>query len=208
MLVLLQDSGALPAMAAAQGPLSASSTARLARIRRPNRARQGALARRMAAVAASHLLQGAYPVAAVEEDGTRTGIWLRDAPHLHVSISHSRDFVAVAVDDAPCGVDIECCDQRRDCSVAARAAFGAEAAAWIHQAPVQEVPDRFYLLWTLDEAAYKAGVTWTWNNSASPSQPVLVCPRGAALWESLCHQGYRVTAVGQSARPVAWKFPG
>lgn len=73
--------------------------------------------------------------------------FVADCPEVHISVSHSADFVAVAVSDRRCAVDIERTD-RRFGSVMPRYVSEAEqplCREWIHAAVV----------WCAKEAMYK-----------------------------------------------------
>jgi 4'-phosphopantetheinyl transferase len=158
VLALVADLGAAAGVAVRAGPLSASSRARLAKIHSPRRLAQSALARTLAALATARLLGRPYPAEFVEESAEHAGLELRDAGDLAVSIAHSRERVAVAVGAGPVGIDVEYLDPRRDCLALARHACSPAEVAWLERAAPAELIERFYLLWTLREAAFKAGV--------------------------------------------------
>lgn len=76
------------------------------------------------------------------------------APEVHVSLSHTRGWVAAMASDAPCGVDIE---QVREVSAGVpRRVLTAAEQAWVAD---QDDPTRaFAVLWARKEALVKAGV--------------------------------------------------
>ncbi len=63
----------------------------------------------------------------------------------HFSISHSKEFIALAFSDSPCGIDIEKNTQRDFEKIADRMGFKCSTL------------DEFYAEWTLYEAKYKLG---------------------------------------------------
>lgn len=74
---------------------------------------------------------------------------------LHLSLSHSRDLIGVALSTAPVGLDLEWPRPRTSVDLAGRV-FSAQEAAWLDTLPAAERLDAFYTLWTLKEAACKA----------------------------------------------------
>jgi len=71
---------------------------------------------------------------------------------LHVSLSHSRGYVAAVASRVPCGIDIEVV-HRGDPPAAS---LSAREVAWVNAQPAQG--DAFTRLWTRKEALVKAGV--------------------------------------------------
>jgi phosphopantetheinyl transferase len=77
------------------------------------------------------------------------------------SIAHSRELVACLVaEGGAVGVDVEYTRRPRDWPAIARHAFHPQNASELAILPGQDQPDRFYTLWTLHEAAYKAFGNW------------------------------------------------
>ncbi|NYJ00154.1 phosphopantetheinyl transferase [Nocardioides thalensis] len=76
------------------------------------------------------------------------------APDVHVSLSHTRGWVAAMASDAPCGIDVE---QVREVSAGVpRRVLSAAEQAWVAD---QGDPTRaFAVLWARKEALVKAGV--------------------------------------------------
>jgi hypothetical protein len=74
------------------------------------------------------------------------------------SLSHAGGFAALAVAPARAriGVDVERVDPRRDPLRLARFAFDAREAAQLEALSAASRGERFYVLWTLKEAAIKA----------------------------------------------------
>jgi 4'-phosphopantetheinyl transferase len=202
VLALVADLGAAPRVAARVGRLSPASEARLARIRAPHRRAQSTFARQLAALAASRLLGRELPGESVDESEDDAGLRLRGAPGLCVSIAHSRERVAVAVGDGPVGIDVECCDGGRDCLGLARYACSAAEVAWLERAAPEQRPARFYLLWTLREAAFKAGLRPTARGGESCLDPDSAGAR--FCWGSHELGGYRVSVAMATAARIEW----
>ncbi len=136
-------------------PLSASTAARLAGISRPERAQQLLLGRLLLLHAARITLSPQLTLADIAEhpDGYP---WLPDWPDSSASLSHSGEILAVALNpDGACGLDIEQQRPRNVLRLAEKfcATDQQELAALDSAAQLQ----RFYLHWTLREAAYKGG---------------------------------------------------
>ena len=77
--------------------------------------------------------------------------FLTDYPHIHFNFSHCANAVAVAVSDAPVGIDIE--SLRAVGSPVVRYAMNDEEIAQIEQAADSTL--QFVRLWTMKEAAVK-----------------------------------------------------
>ncbi|MDR1917281.1 MAG: 4'-phosphopantetheinyl transferase superfamily protein [Synergistaceae bacterium] len=74
---------------------------------------------------------------------------VEDGPHFN--ISHSGDYVLLAVNDAPVGIDIELWTDE-DCSALADAAFHEDERALLGRSPSAR---SFFDLWTLKESYIK-----------------------------------------------------
>lgn len=74
---------------------------------------------------------------------------------LSLSLSHSGDWLAVALADAPVGVDIELPRRTRDYPALARFAFSPEEAARLDALDDAGRRGAFHVLWTLKEARGK-----------------------------------------------------
>ena len=192
----------LPRLEAAQGPPAEGTQARLLRFATERRRWQGALARRLASIAAGAVLGVACPVGDIEEDGRQTGVRVRSAPALSLSLSHRGALAVAACDATRCGVDVEICRERADLAEAAELAFGVERAAWVlGVATPTERQERFHVLWTLVESAWKAGTDLHIDGHGARAQ--LRVTRGGAPvpWWTRRLGDYRVTAVGGGSVP-------
>jgi 4'-phosphopantetheinyl transferase len=198
VVALVAKLGDSAAVAARAGPPSAATLERLALLRAPRRAAQSALARPLAALAAARLLGRPYPASLVAESDDRP--WLREAGGLKLSLAHCRDRVAVVVGEGPLGVDIEYCDPRRDVVAIGRQACATSEVAWLLRGAPAERLARFYLLFTLREAAFKAGL----RPGALGGEPCL--GRGAARYgrASRAIDGYRISVAGEAPLGVEW----
>ena len=78
-----------------------------------------------------------------------------DAVPLHVSLSHSGDWLALALADAPVGVDVELPRRERDWAALARFVFSPEERQRLHDVDDAERTRMFHALWTLKEARGK-----------------------------------------------------
>lgn len=103
---------------------------------------------------------------------------------LHLSLSHCRDLIGVALSTAPVGLDIEWPRPRTSVDLASRVYSPVEAAR-LDALPAAERQDAFYTLWTLKEAACKAA--------------------DVSLWESLRHASFDPVAGDCRLEPP---FPG
>ncbi|WOX06900.1 4'-phosphopantetheinyl transferase family protein [Microbulbifer pacificus] len=82
---------------------------------------------------------------------------LADFPELHFSLSHSGQWLALAVScEAPIGIDIEQPSKPRDFLRIARHYFHPEECALLESPPLELMPMHFYRLWTMKEAFFKA----------------------------------------------------
>ncbi len=76
---------------------------------------------------------------------------------LHVSLSHSGEWLALALADAPVGVDIELPQRPRDWLALARFVFSPEERQQLQDVEDAARADVFHVLWTLKEARGKRG---------------------------------------------------
>ncbi|WP_193754363.1 4'-phosphopantetheinyl transferase superfamily protein [Microbulbifer sp. Q7] len=82
---------------------------------------------------------------------------LVDFPELHFSLSHSGQWIALAVScEAPIGIDIEQPRKPRDFLRIARHYFHPQECALLESPPLELMPMHFYRLWTMKEAFFKA----------------------------------------------------
>lgn len=78
-----------------------------------------------------------------------------DAAPLRVSLSHSGDWLALALADGPVGVDVELPQRERDWEALARFVFSPEERQRLRAAAETERAGLFHALWTLKEARGK-----------------------------------------------------
>lgn len=78
-----------------------------------------------------------------------------DVAPLHVSLSHSGDWLALALADAPVGVDVEVPQRARDWEALARFVFSVEERQRLRDAEGAARAGVFHGLWTLKEARGK-----------------------------------------------------
>ena len=99
---------------------------------------------------------------------------------LHLSLSHCRDLIGIALATVRIGLDIEWPRPRLSVDLASRV-FSMEEAERLDTLSASERQDAFYTLWTLKEAACKAA--------------------GLSLWESLRHASFDPGAGSCSLEP-------
>ncbi len=105
-----------------------------------------------------------------------------DAAPLHVSLSHSGDWLALALADAPVGVDIELPRRVRDWHALARFVFSPEECRRVDAADDALRGDVFHALWTLKEAHGKRSGEGLQPRAA---RTVTAQPAAAAVAEAL-----------------------
>lgn len=74
---------------------------------------------------------------------------------LHFNVSHSEDWVALAVGTAPVGVDIETSDRRNNILGIARRFFQPQEFELLNALPDAQRAEKFCELWTVKEACVK-----------------------------------------------------
>lgn len=168
--------------------LSESSRKRLAQLSSEGRRSQFLLGRWLMAQAA-----GIEPVL-IEEGPDYPRITAR--PDCQASISHSGPYVAVITSRGfRCGLDIEYPQRQRDWMTLARRTFSAAETAWIAEAAITEQAQRFQRIWTLREAAFKAGLL----SSVTGREPVFEPASARAVagigWQYRQEGGLHVSAV-------------
>ena len=83
-----------------------------------------------------------------------------DAPaSLSISLSHSGDWLAIALATVPVGIDIELPRRLRDLEALARFAFAPDEVERLQRAPQTQRSAIFHTLWTLKEARGKRSGT-------------------------------------------------
>lgn len=82
---------------------------------------------------------------------------LTDFPELHFSLSHSGQWIGLAVScESPIGIDIEQPQKPRDFLRIAHHYFHPQECALLEAPPLELMPMHFYRLWTMKEAFFKA----------------------------------------------------
>lgn len=104
-------------------------------------------------LAAEALLRYALPQADLSQLSREPG-GKPTLPGFHFNLSHSGPWVAVAVGDAPLGVDVECLREGRDTEAIARRWFTPREQAYVGQDP-----ERFARIWTAKESRLKRAGT-------------------------------------------------
>ena len=140
--------------------LHAQEQARYAALTSEKRRREWLVARALA-LEALQRAQGEVdaPALRTREQG---GIEYRESPGFHLSISHSRGLVAVALAAVPVGVDLEHVHARPMIAEAERF-FAPTEAAHLVSLPDPDRQALFYDYWTLKEAACKAAGLPLWQ---------------------------------------------
>lgn len=83
---------------------------------------------------------------------------MEDSPELHIAISHSQEYVAVAISEQPIGLDIERPYRGRNYHEIANKAFHPNESAWIKGATDEaQLESRFFETWTAREGLFKLG---------------------------------------------------
>lgn len=169
--------------------LSASSLQHLTQIGTDGRRLQFTLGRWLMAQAAG------CPIDQVEE-GFNYPVYA-GKPHWHMSLSHSGSFIAAVFSEyARFGLDVEAPSRQRDCLALARRAFTSDEAVWVASAPAEQQAARFYRIWTLREAAFKAGILQQVVNGAAVFDPANECSTGNFHWQYWQQQGLHLSVVG------------
>lgn len=149
--ILLADQRQFPPDFLAAQLLSASSAEKMARITVPMRRQQFLLGRWLLAQASGCRTQD------IEESAAGYPV-IASQPDTHASLSHSGPYVGIVVCTGfRCGLDIEFPARQRDWLALAERAFHSDELAWIAAAP-EHLAERFHAIWTLREAAFKAGL--------------------------------------------------
>ena len=128
------------------------------------------------------------------------GKWVCD--ECYVSLSHSENFVAVAVSGKSVGVDIEKCDPARfSCALAEKTATEKERGLL---KSAENIQDEFCALWTKKEAIFKVsgeGVFWPKN--------IEVCNFNTLTKAVLSSDGkYFVSVASEDAQSAVFKGLG
>lgn len=187
--ILLLDSRDFPDYDHLAATLSPSCHARLVQLQINERRRQFVLGRWLMAQAAECELaqiteNKTYPVYAGQAS------W-------HASISHSGPYIAVVFSDqARFGLDIEYPTRHRDWLALAKRAFAGSEFAWVAAAPIAQQSERFHRIWTLREAAFKAGFLPLAVSSEAVFDPASGQACGDFCWQYLQYGDLHLSVVG------------
>lgn len=133
---------------------------------------------------------------------------------MEFSLSHTRGFVACTVAPARIGIDVEWIDREVEMKDIVQHHFSASEAASLSRLPAEEYRDRFFQLWTLKEAFFKAlgcGISDHLDTAAFDLEnPVTInfkAPNGIRIsdWQFalfLPHPNIRMAIALESAQPV------
>lgn len=175
-------------------PCSFSTSRRLASINTPDRRHQFLLGRWLIAQALNICMENI-------EEGENGYPLVKEHPDWQASISHSDRFVAVAISRGfRCGLDIEYPKRERNWLALAERAFHVSESAWVATEP-ELIRQRFHQIWTLREAAFKAGL----RSEVVAHHPALDTQTGQALdgifWHYLEKTGCAISLA--APRPVS-----
>lgn len=139
-----------------------------------------------------------------------------DAAPLHVSLSHSGDWLALALAETPVGVDIELPRRVRDWCALARFVFSPEECERVDTAAEEARAEIFHALWTLKEARGKrsgeglqprAARTVTAHPADGTDAEALGWVFGAGALALAMTPGTRLErAEGATGLPAYWRF--
>jgi 4'-phosphopantetheinyl transferase len=133
---------------------------------------------------------------------------------MEFSLSHTRGFVACAVAPVRIGIDVEWLDREVEVKDIVEHHFSASEAASLNRLPAEERRDRFFQLWTLKEAFFKAlgcGISGHLDTAAFDLEnPITInfkAPNGIHVsdWQFalfLPHPKIRMAIALESAQPV------
>ena len=136
--------------------LSAHEAHRLAQISAPLRRRQFLAGHWLARQALSAFARAAAPQLWGLSANAAGAPAVLGHPHLHLSLSHSADWVVCAVSDAPIGVDIEAPARARDWARMAATVFSEVELKDVGGLDPADKLQQFYRIWTLKEAWFKS----------------------------------------------------
>lgn len=160
--------------------LSATEAGRLARIGAPLRRRQYLAGHWLARCLAAGR-HGGEPAAWQfgNDEAGRPRLVLPGRSAVSASVSHSRDWIAVALAATPVGIDLEFPRRARRLSALAAFAFSPEENAHLAMLAEDAHSEAFHALWTLKEARGKRG-----GEGLQPSQARRVTARACAASEA------------------------
>lgn len=107
-------------------------------------------------LAADWLQVATQRIALHRHDDGRPRMLIDGAPsRLSLSLSHSGDWLAIALATVPVGIDVELPRRQRDLDALARFAFSPEEVERLRGVPDTERAQAFHVTWTLKEARGK-----------------------------------------------------
>ncbi len=187
--ILLTDSRSFILPESVTAMLSESGQIRLAQIHADARRQQFLLGRWLMSQAAD------CELAAIEECDNYPVF--AGNPTQHASISHSGPYVAVLVSKGVrCGLDIEYPTRQRDWPALAKRAFSPAETAWINAAAPEAQAEHFHRIWTLREAAFKAGLLSGVVGQEPVFNPAQEQASQPLHWQYLQYGGIHLSVVG------------
>lgn len=199
--ILLTDSRHLILPDDVTTQLGAASQTRLAQIQVTARRQQFLLGRWLMAQAAGCELT-------MIEEGTDYPIFTGQTDW-HASISHSGPYVAVVFSaTGRFGLDIEYPERQRDWLALAERAFFASEAQWVGAAATEQQMVRFQRIWTLREAAFKAGLLPHVIGAEAVFDPVSEQACGSLHWQYRQHADLHLSVVGSAAFTITLREIG
>lgn len=193
--VLLADCRFYPLDLSLASQLSDTSHARLQLINSPVRQVQFLLGRQLMAQAAHCALNEIHEGAHFP--------YYPAYPSWQASISHSGDFIALVFsENGRFGLDIEHPTRERNCLALAERAFAKEETQWIAEGDAEEQKARFHQVWTLREAAFKAGLIPNVVSQQCVFDPQIEKALAPIYAQHQIQQGIYITVAGAQAFEV------
>jgi 4'-phosphopantetheinyl transferase len=187
---------------APQDWLSDTEFRRLSSFTHLQRRRNFLAGRRLAGVALTRWPKLVRPVLSVDEQGRSH---IEGQTGLFMSISHSGDWVACAIADAPIGVDIENLGCARDFGALARMVHSPSQCKAIAAATDEaDRAKRFYQWWTLKEAWFKRQGLGL-DLARMPQLDYQACEKGPAVCSVLPRSGLMLALDGPACE--RWPLP-
>ncbi|SFN37854.1 Phosphopantetheinyl transferase [Formivibrio citricus] len=197
--ILLADQRLFSTACLAAQPLSASSAQKLEGMVAPERRQQFLLGRWLLARAS-----GCSPQE-IEESAAGFPV-ITHRPDIHASLSHSGPYVGVVVSTGfRCGLDIEYPARERDWLALAERAFHPDERAWVAAAP-DAIVERFHTIWTLREAAFKAGLRDEVVAGPQAFDPVRLQAMQRICWHYQQQQGFHISLVAREPFTSCLRF--
>ena len=123
-------------------------------------------------------------------------------PELFVSISHSGEWIAAAISDAPIGIDIETFSKQRDFIAIAKHVFSNPEICHLKFCDDEELKQNFYLYWTLKECVAKQYGTGLKFERSRLESPVLVYEGDQASMQSWQCPDYVIALASEALLKV------